>query len=282
LGARVGKGLLGDGLTAWEEYRGFSVSAQHVRTEPLRKDLFLMTRLRKDKTDIGIGCAQNILPQLEQVHILVSKGAETKLRPLEVDNVRGMVVNFNNVNGGTATRQRALLIVPEFQSIQEKERLGYAFLRVHGPQGRPAVLAGANGMSETEAKGDDLQLVNVGTTQEPGTPCVDCGENLRIDSPTGGEDTRGRYPTAIALSPNETERIDIYEEPIRNRYQTLGITYEAAVNHVIGHEVGHGVHIEHPAATPPVSVMVPDLQNPAPTTYSADDRAQMRLHIKHY
>lgn len=50
----------GDGLTAFEEYRGFEINGGHKRTSPLEKDVFI--HLHKNLSGTGIGWAIN-LPQ---------------------------------------------------------------------------------------------------------------------------------------------------------------------------------------------------------------------------
>ena len=48
----------GDGLTAFEEYRGFKIKDTHERTSPLQKDIFVHSQF--DNRVIGIGTAANL------------------------------------------------------------------------------------------------------------------------------------------------------------------------------------------------------------------------------
>jgi hypothetical protein len=66
------RGLVGDGLSAFEEYRGFRVSGVHVRTSPAKKDLFIAGGA---ETNWGIG----FVPGLEAYSVKVHSLCDTTL-----------------------------------------------------------------------------------------------------------------------------------------------------------------------------------------------------------
>jgi hypothetical protein len=93
----VGNGSNGDGLTLYEEYRGFSVQGNHVRTDPRRKDLFICDRTGGWATS-GIGLFQNS-SNLE-VHLLDNT---------ELGDDR--VINKNRGVGPHVVDQHGILII---------------------------------------------------------------------------------------------------------------------------------------------------------------------------
>jgi hypothetical protein len=100
----AGNPFLGDGLVAYEEYRGFMVSGGHVRTHPGNKDLFVRSMLPQ-----GVGDAM-------WMQIYICQVVST-----EMDAQR--VVNFNHTNIGSGgnilghTDQKALVVVDSLWSL---------------------------------------------------------------------------------------------------------------------------------------------------------------------
>jgi len=105
-------GVRGDGLTAFEEYRGFVMIGTQHRTSPGHKDLFLKTDVPGLNTlDVGVGFIEE-LPGLGVWRIgpaeLISSNNFSGRITREFDRA----INVNSVLGGVpgATTQRALVV----------------------------------------------------------------------------------------------------------------------------------------------------------------------------
>lgn len=176
-------GRLGDGLIAYEEYRGFfygdndNTNHRHYRTSPHEKDVFVWSRVRDinaAKTQMNLGYLPNIEPT---VHI-------HRINDQEWDGDEIRSINFNRHELG-ATLQRAIYIDdvprPIFNAI------GYTY---------PQLNAGANGVCNTEVAGPpflDKQsiLLNQGLKDQvaltPGLngmidPYIETGDTLDADN----------------------------------------------------------------------------------------------------
>jgi hypothetical protein len=99
-------GILGDGLTAFEEYRGFYVAGTHLRLDPGKKDLFLVADADVLTTPFNALSILSHLPQqfhfvdLDEAQMSSSSDpAQDKVRP---------VINSNRAGISGATEQRAI------------------------------------------------------------------------------------------------------------------------------------------------------------------------------
>lgn len=78
-----GNGFQGDGLTLYEEYRGFFEGARHIRTDPRRKDLFVVDRNGHPRVRAGL----KLFAALSKLDV------HSEVRP---DQLRDRRVNFNS------------------------------------------------------------------------------------------------------------------------------------------------------------------------------------------
>lgn len=86
--ANPANGMVGDGLSVYEEYRGFMTRGMHIRTHPEHKDLFMSSNL-----SWGLAYASPNLPL--RVHRV---WGQDEIQPTEYDSDR--VINFNDTNSG--------------------------------------------------------------------------------------------------------------------------------------------------------------------------------------
>jgi hypothetical protein len=83
-------GSVGDGLTVFEEYRGFVVDGVHTRTNPAQKDLFVSYIVHDS---LGIGFAMGLPTSTHPI-----RGEDEFPRSYEYGPER--VINFNRANAG--------------------------------------------------------------------------------------------------------------------------------------------------------------------------------------
>jgi hypothetical protein len=94
------RGLVGDGLSAFEEYRGFRVNGIHVRTSPAKKDLFVAGGA---ESNWGLGFVRALEEHLVRVHALCDTTLAAGCGVTEYSADR--VVNFarQNAQGSAIT-----------------------------------------------------------------------------------------------------------------------------------------------------------------------------------
>lgn len=97
----VGNGFKGDGLTLYEEYRGFVVGSRWTDGDPTKKELFVVNTMRDEpRTWKGITIYEKATGV--KVHRYTARN--------EVDP--DQVINFNRTDGAHVVDQHALFIVP--------------------------------------------------------------------------------------------------------------------------------------------------------------------------
>jgi hypothetical protein len=109
-------GLTGDGLTRFEEYRGFSVQGKHTRTDPRVKDVFIAAKLNQGAV-FGIGFASNLPVKARHIWGEEDLGKPLEHYPIDAAHPeRYRQINFsvgNSSSGGPPSGhqpQKALLV----------------------------------------------------------------------------------------------------------------------------------------------------------------------------
>ncbi|MBI5360842.1 MAG: hypothetical protein HZA48_09715 [Planctomycetes bacterium] len=158
-------GTLGDGLVAFEEYRGFfygdnantPVSHRHNRTSPIDKDLFIWASVMEGGVDMELGFIPNGPLSVHRINDDEWAGTQAKW------------INSNIYSIPGATLQKALRII-------EGNAMGaYGLTRIGG------VNTGANGICKTNSSPDDFQLIPI-NEGEPHSIAIYPGPNGIIDS----------------------------------------------------------------------------------------------------
>ena len=267
-------GILGDGVTAWEEYRGFFVGAQQQRTSPLTKDLYVRSEIKVagGGGPAGVGWLVNF-PDLQVQPI--DQG--------EMDQDRQ--INFNNLGHFGATPQHALHL-----AVRSPER---PCNRRRGDHGRRWSPPGT----------DDIRPRQRGDRSRRGRPrrvCIEGGPNGEPESTQGGDDEPlfpgGKNVGGVLGTPNEVYLIEIFRGPINApgsieevmKRLADGKGLQARTNSmikaVIAHECGHGIRIKHYVQRQRQSYTVMTdtffVTVNAPTQWDEADTVQNRLHLK--
>jgi len=120
----AGDDFPGDGLSRYEEYRGFLVSGSHVRTDPTKKDVFVCN---KDVTDAGVSGFFTTESLGAPVHVLI---------PGEYvgEDVLTRIINARS-SPATHCEYQAAIVVLTNTSTQQPGRFGYC----HHIPGQPHI-----------------------------------------------------------------------------------------------------------------------------------------------
>jgi len=114
-----GNGDAGDGLSLYEEYRGFMINGQHFRTDPTYKDVFVYDQ---DQMSLGDYAASGLdIHSVRQEETYKTKSQQNQL-----------IINFNH--GYAHLGDKFVLLLKDDPSLSERGLLGLADC---GPVGNP-------------------------------------------------------------------------------------------------------------------------------------------------
>jgi hypothetical protein len=122
----AGDGHPGDGLTLFEEYRGFMENGKHISGDPKKKDLFICNELGP-MANLGIGMLENI-SGLAVHSRLKPKG---KSAPGELDASR--VINLNHTKMPHVVNQHGVIIVKGDEGLTSEAEGTEGYENINGP-----------------------------------------------------------------------------------------------------------------------------------------------------
>ena len=144
------------------------------------------------------------------------------------------------------------------------------------------ITAGPDGIAQTWAQGNDVQVIPVGQGQ-PFSACVNTGPDGIADSVAAdGDEQRiplGQgEPHQAGIDDGGDGVLDVAERPnqgaIGGDDEVVGLTVTTGANGILESWVSVGNQGV-------ISVMTSDELLPIPNNYSAEDLDQVRLHLKH-
>ena len=115
-----GDGDPGDGLTLYEEYRGFMENGQHIFGDPKKKDLFICNKIGQG-VELGIS-----------VFTFISKlVVHPELKPEELDASR--IINLNHTNMVHIVDQHGLIIEQGEEGLDSEAKGTKGYEHINGP-----------------------------------------------------------------------------------------------------------------------------------------------------
>ena len=135
---------LGDGLSNYEEYRGFSENHKHIRTDPTKRDVMICDQIKKN-TEKGIGMFQIATGLVVHSKFAkeefgkktpgglpgeAAKATEFGISPVEYDRT----VNFNNDKRFNLTDQHGILMMASKESLGAAEAVAKSGVLIGTPK----------------------------------------------------------------------------------------------------------------------------------------------------
>ena len=276
-------GILGDGLSRFEEYRGFVVAGEHTRLDPTVKDLFLLPDQHIKENQLHIFAFE--LPLA--IHIVTEDEAVT------TPDGRSPWINPNNggVPGG-ATGQKGLAVMAALPGTLVKLLDGGIV-----PVGEYKMLKGATFLVTENPMLVDLSVPD----SERQSPNQVQSVEFYPENHEGSIMSYADAPVKPVIHPDDVDAptlMIIYPGPNHvldtalcagcyltdiaddcSGYQIVPYSvgeFQDLTRFTVAHEIGHGVDIEHTECVQ--SSVMDEATLPLATGYSALDSGQIRIH----
>jgi hypothetical protein len=138
------------------------------------------------------------------------------------------------------------------------------------------VTSGPDGIAQTTAMGNDVQVIPIGQGQ-PGTDCVGTGQDGISQTSASGDDLQripvgNGEPFAVGIDPGPDGALQA--TPAGDDTILGGATITTGANGILN------TYADPPAYGVP-SIMTSNVLLPIPNTYKSDDLDQVRFHLKH-
>lgn len=279
-------GRIGDGLTNFEEFRGFAVDGRHRRLNPHRKDLFV-----RRGADL-VGLSDWILKMPMTFAFIRADEAVGDLHPLVNPNRTG--ISGATAQHGVRIRTRNPAPPAIFNGVtytaEQFGAYGYTFhagestsvmnIDANLPLGSPnetlvveiypasfgndAIFGGSDGLQTTPAGDDVVTQINNTTVILTGTDAV--LNSVPCDGASPCNDIRTDMTSSSCTA---TDVVFMTEEQVEEEKRST-----------VAHETGHAVDIEHNGVPCTTSIMRLAGYLSAVNDFTAHDVNQIRVHRK--
>jgi hypothetical protein len=220
-------GTPGDGLSRFEEFRGFVVRGVHQRTSPSFKDVFIYSQF----LGVGIGYAVDLPMTIHEID------------DLDMDARRQIAPNYTNTGqGGDIPGHLDLPLPPHSQHPSPAYRSGQKAIAVYEDITMNTLPAGQSSFGRADAWLDSQQQ------EIYGPPWF---------MPTSGSFA---YPIRIRLASPPTVT------PTANAATTADPPDDDKLRQTIAHEIGHNLTLRDVSYVPPSTPPPPNQCPPRPTT----------------